>query len=243
MKRRLFLLPVLVFFTVAANAQTRDVTVQTGMNIPLYDEVESDVVNSVSYGCFGSRGLGYRVGLQWSPSVADVDDYIGVPVSFSYRVGGRSTHDRLNSGFSGAMDSAAHNNYLYDGDAGGMLGTMLSGFLMNLFGDMEFFAGATPGYVAGSSSTASRQSWAGSEIVKENWTEKRYSAALTLDAGMSLNYNIWRFDIKVTPAFHYNLLPSLVYHESIREGSTVHTSTEIPLRWSFTFSGGIAFRF
>ena len=79
--------------------------------------------------------------------------------------------------------------------------SMASGFLMSLFSDMEFFAGLTPGYVAGSSSTPSKSAWGDYwQHHATTWTEKGSAFSLSIDAGMCLNYSIWRFDIKLMPA-------------------------------------------
>lgn len=88
---------------------------------------------------------------------------------------------------------------------------MLNGFLMNLFSDMEFFVGLTPGYVAGASGGLSYSTWGDSWQYKEEaWTERKNAFSLSIDAGMCLNYSIW---------------------------------VNKPLRWAFTFCGGIAYRF
>lgn len=57
-------------------------------------------------------------------------------------------------------------------EAGDIARNMAGGFLMSLFSDMEFFAGLTPGYVAGSSSIPSKSAWGDSwQYRAETWTE------------------------------------------------------------------------
>ena len=113
------------------------------------------------------------------------------------------------------------------------------------FQDIEYFVGITPGYIAGQSSSKHETTWGSSFQYWENtWTEKKNAFSLTLDAGLTLNYSIWRFDLKLTPAFHYNLINSLAYQSSRGEKGVGVTSTDTqPLRWFFTLSGGLAFRF
>ena len=41
------------------------------------------------------------------------------------------------------------------------------------------------------------------QVVENSWTQKRRPMSLTLDAGMCLNYGIWRFDLKLKPAIHF----------------------------------------
>ena len=110
---------------------------------------------------------------------------------------------------------------------------------------MEFFAGITPGYVTGPSESPSKASWGSSwQYWEYSWVEKKHDFSFTLDAGMSLNYSIWRFDIKLTPAVHYNLTKNYIYHVSSGENEKVITKDNpIPIRWFFTINGGLAFRF
>ena len=116
---------------------------------------------------------------------------------------------------------------------------------MNLFSDMEFFAGLTPGYIAGVSSIVSRASWGNAwQYWEETWTEKKYAFSCTIDAGMCLNYSIWRFDIMLMPAFHYNLTGNYIYHRTSGQTDASTTSAQsTPLRWFFSLSGGLAFCF
>ena len=116
---------------------------------------------------------------------------------------------------------------------------------MNLFSDMEFFVGLTPGYVAGMSSSHTRGSWGDSwQYWEEDWTERKDRFSLSIDAGMCLNYSIWKFDIKVMPAFHYNVMRNYIYHKSSGEvGIDTIEYHDKPLRWTFTLCAGLAFRF
>ena len=103
---------------------------------------------------------------------------------------------------------------------------------------MEFFAGVTPGYVAGASGSTKSVSW-DSRYQEDIRVEKDSSFSLTLDAGLSLNYSIWRFDLKLTPAFTDNY----IYHVTASENVVKTKETTSPLRWFFTLNGGLAFRF
>ena len=96
----------------------------------------------------------------------------------------------------------------------------------------------TPGFIAGSSETPSKSSWRDSQHWEDTWVEKKHAFSLTLDAGMALNYSIWRFDLKLTPAFHYNLTNNYVHHVSTGESDQT-----MPIRWFFSLNGGLAFRF
>lgn len=225
-----------------AIAQIKDISLYAGVNVPMYKGVESGPVFGLNYGQFFLNGLGFRAGLLWSPSLADVDNVFGTPVSFVYRTKARTTLERVYYGAVGAADTM-ENNIRY-GNGYGTASSLVGGFLLNLFRDMEYFVGITPGYIAGQSSSKHETTWGSSFQYWENtWTEKKNAFSLTLDAGLTLNYSIWRFDLKLTPAFHYNLINSLMYQTTKGEEAVGITGTDTqPIRWFFTLSGGLAFR-
>ena len=248
MKLHSFLLTIsATLLCLNALAQTRDVGVQVGVHTPVGRRagVGGDITFGVGYGQFFRSGLGFRTGLQYSASVADINDVFGVPVAFAYRTRSRSAGERLEAGAAGAGSSLSDGGpYRRSGDvARGAIG----GFLLGLFSDVEFFAGLTPGYVAGASGAPYRASRSGANYSwVDSWVEKRYGFSLTLDAGMCLNYSIWRFDLKVTPAFHFCPTDNYVYHADRLEtdGDALKVQgTATPLRWFFTFTAGLAYRF
>ena len=220
MMKKIQLILALAASLIAFNgwAQTRDIALMVGFNTPLHDGPGpgSDLMLGVNYGQFHYNGLGFRAGLQWNASVANVDDVFGIPLAFAYRTRPRSTDERIQAGAAGAMDTGLQRRASGNGDVGT---GMVAGFLLNLFRDMEFSVGVTPGYIAGS---------AGSLV------EKKGPFSLNLDAGWYLNYNLWRFDLKFMPAIHYNLTGNYV---------NSYAGNAAPLRWFFTLNGGLAFRF
>ena len=224
-------------------AQTRDIGLQVGLNVPMSDKsmIGSDMMLGVSYGQFHYNGLGFRAGFQYAASTANINDVFGVPVAFAYRTKSKSAQERFETGAIGARDAMVYRHPYGSGNAMGFLG----GFLVNLFSDMEFFAGVTPGYIAGASERPGRTSWGTAmPYWEDTWVEKKNAFSLTLDAGMTLNYSIWRFDLKLTPAFHYNLTGNYLQHvDSGENGPEVLKSTTTPLRWFFTLNGGLSFRF
>ena len=237
-----------VILTIAASllcfnalAQMRDVGVQVGVNVPMTRKfgVGSDITFGVGYGQFFYNGLGFRTGIQYSASVAGIDDAFGIPLAFAYRTHSRSAGERLRAGAAGAGDVLS--NGTYSGGSGTARG-FLGGFLLNLFSDMEFFAGVTPGYVAGASGSPKRISW-DSRYQEDIRVEKDSSFSLTLDAGLSLNYSIWRFDLKLIPAFHFSPTDNYIYHVTASDNGVKTKESTSPLRWFFTLNGGLAFRF
>lgn len=225
----------------SALAQMRDVGFQIRVNVPMSRKfgVGSDITFGVGYGQFFHNGLGFRTGIQYSASVAGIDDAFGIPLAFAYRTHSRSAGERLRAGAAGAGDVLSNGTYSGGSDtARGFLG----GFLLNLFSDMEFFAGVTPGYVAGASGSTKSVSW-DSRYQEDIRVEKGPSFSLTLDAGLSLNYRIRRFDLKLIPAFHFSPTDNYIYHVTASENGVKTKETTSPLRWFFTLNGGIAFRF
>lgn len=174
-------------------------------------------MTTAGYGQFYSSGLGFRAGLQWTSSVATVEHAFGLPLSVVWRSPSRTPSERVYSGAAGAIRGYGYSSL------DGAVGSLLAGFLMNLFSDIEFYGGVTPGWIAGTPAPGSK-------------TNVRTPFTLTLDAGMCINYSIWRFDIKLMPAFHFDPIGSLTR-------STGTGGAETPMRWFFSFSGGLAFRF
>lgn len=221
---------------VDASAQSRDISIIGAINVPMYKEIESDMTIGLSYGQFYKNGLGFRTGIQWNPSVADVNSVYGLPIAISYRTRTKTPAERLYSGAMGAAGSLDQ----FGGypDSKDLARSVAGGFLANLFSDMEFFIGVTPGFISGTSSSVSRVTYG--NISQERWVEKKAPFSLLLDAGFCVNYGINRFDLKFMPAFHYNLLDSFVYHQSTGDSGVDRQSS---LRWFFSMGFGIAYRF
>ena len=209
-----------------------------GVHVPMYKNMESDVVIGLHYGHYYPNGVGYRAGFQYIPTVVDIDNSFSIPLAVTYRTGSRTTSAKLTSAAYGVARTQG-----YDGDNALKYGLVT--VLMNLFDRIEFHAGLTPGYVAGKSRDmypSYRDFGIGWE---KTWTEKPSSFSLSADAGLDISFRIWRFDLKLMPAFHYNITNNYRYHiqEGIRGSDEVIRSSVKPIKWFFTFNGGLAFRF
>lgn len=212
-----------------------------GVNVPMYNGIESDATIGLTYGHFYHNGIGFRTGFQYTPSVSDVDNSFGIPVAIAFRTGSRSAQDRFQSGVNGAASSAYWNAFDYEGTAS--FGSMVGSFFMSMVSNMEFTAGITPGYIAGSSSSIGTAYYPDGDYIKD-WTERNNRFSLSLDAGVNLNYSIWRFDIKLMPSFHYLLTDNYTRHKIYGNDYASGTKeTSKPIKWFFTFSGGLTFRF
>ncbi|MBQ8060713.1 MAG: hypothetical protein IJ205_02045 [Bacteroidales bacterium] len=246
MNLRLSFACVLMAFSVCANSQTKPADFRNFSNdigpyagvyfTTMYEGHEAELTYGFNYGHFNYNGLGYRAGVQIMSRVAEVDNAIGFPVAFAYRTKAISTEGRVKRGAVAAGETFGYDVIMGYRDP---LRGALAAFIANLFSQAEFFAGITPGYISGESSTVSTAYWGPSfENQKSSWTELNGHFLMTLDAGACANYRIWRFDLKLSPAVHYNLTNNYLYRTEQSE-----TVTTKPLRWFFSFTGGLSYRF
>ena len=101
---RFIIIIAAMLIELSAAAQVKDISLSAGVNVPIYKDIEGDAVINVSYGQFFRNGLGYRAGLQWIPSVADVSNAFGTPVAFAYRTKARTLRERVYAGTIGSAD-------------------------------------------------------------------------------------------------------------------------------------------
>ena len=210
-----------------------------GVHVPMYKNMESDMVIGLHYGHYYPNGVGYRAGFQYIPTVVEIDNSFSVPLAVTYRTGSRTASAKLNSAAHGIARTQ-----VYDGDNALKYGLVT--VLMNLFDRIEFHAGLTPGYVAGKSRDMyPSYHYSSMGYWEKTWTEKPSSLSLSADAGLNICFRIWRFDLKLMPAFHYNITDNYRYHiqEGVRGSDEVLGTTIKPIKWFFTVNGGLAFRF
>ena len=153
--KRIFLVVFLYLISFNSFGQQHDISISVGTYVPMYKGVQSDAVTTLSYGQFYKHNIGFRAGLKWNPYILNINNAFGVPVAFVYKTNTTSSADRFNSGIISATESA---KYPYSNSAN-QINNFFTAFLINLFSDMEFFAGLTPGYTAGAASTISESSW------------------------------------------------------------------------------------
>ena len=241
--KRLQIIVLAIFVTIPLCAQkpleNDEIFATVGVNVPMYKNMESDVVVGLHYGHYYPNGVGFRTGFQYIPTVVDIDNSFSIPLAVTFRTGSRTTSTKLNS----AAHGIARTQVYDEGDA---LKYGLATFLMNLFDRIEFHTGLTPGYVAGKSREIyPSYHYSGLGYWEKTWTEKPSSFSLSADAGLDISFRIWRFDLKLMPAFHYNITNNYRYHiqEGVRGSDEVLRTTVKPIKWFFTFNGGLAFRF
>lgn len=248
MKRLLFFLLVILLVCNEAFAQrstiyNQDIRFTAGARMPMADsDADGGEIMSITYGNYNRSGFGFRCGAEWMFSNVDIDDYLGMPLSVSWKRGKRTTVKE--SMLSGAENMAwgVASNYRYGStpDAGTAFGSFLAG----LFNGIEFFAGLTPGYVFGDSETSHvlTDGYAGEDIERYYYIKNRFT--LSADAGIGISVRIWRFDLSVIPAFHYFITDN--YHEVKVTSSPIATGSHISDKsypWQFSIQGGLGFSF
>ena len=241
--KRLLIIVSAILVTIPLFAQkpleNDEIFATVGVNVPMYKKMESDVVVGLHYGHYYPNGVGFRAGFQYIPTVVEIDNSFSVPLAVTYRTGSRSRSTKLTAAAHGVAGTQVY-------EEEDILKYGLVNFLMNLFDRLEFHAGLTPGYVAGKSRDMYPSYHnSGMGYWEKTWTEKPSSFSLSADAGLGISFRIWRFDLKLMPAFHYNITNNYRYHiqEGVRGSDEVIRTTIKPIKWFFTFNGGLAFRF
>lgn len=241
--KRLLIIVSAILVTIPLSAQKAlendEIIATVGVNVPMYKNMESDVIVGLHYGHYYPNGVGFRTGFQYVPTVVEIDNSFSVPLAVTYRTGSRSRSAKLTAAAHGVAGTQVY-------EEEDILKYGLVNFLMNLFDRLEFHAGLTPGYVAGKSRDMYPSYHnSGMGYWEKTWTEKPSSFSLSADAGLGISFRIWRFDLKLMPAFHYNITNNYRYHiqEGVRGSDEVIRTTVKPIKWFFTFNGGLAFRF
>jgi len=213
-----------------------------GVNIPMYKNTGEGAMAGLAYSNWSGSGLGFKTGFQYTSKIARIDKVFGIPVAVSFRTKEIKGRERM----LGAAQSAARSLYSSNSHKGIVRNAFFS-FLVGLVSNTEFYAGITPGYIFGSSnSTLSEVFWlsGGKSYWEKHWTELKYRFSTSLDIGMNWNYRIWRFDLKLMPAFHFNITDNFILHTSegnSKKGETYQTVQHA--RWCFSVTGGLSFNF
>lgn len=202
---------------------------------------EASEIFSLTYAHYGINGIGYRFGAELMPNNLDFATSFGFPVAFSVRTRDRSFSESVITGVESAAAGAVRDGiYGYEPTAGSILGD----FLLGLLNRAEFFAGLTPGYIAGPATSVIEESYSGSMTTLKTMTLKN-RVSITADAGFSMSFRIWRFNLGVVPSIHYFLTRNFVSVTSTRSdaGDGDAKVTETPVRFQFSVLGAIGYSF
>ena len=200
----------------------------------------SSEIFSLTYARYGMRGIGYRVGAEYMPQNMEIDSYFGVPVAFSVRTRDRSFSESVVTGVEAAAAGAVRDAiYGYEPTAQSIIGD----FLLGLLNRAEFFAGLTPGYIAGTN-TPVKESYSGSVTSQKTMRlDNRFS--ITADVGFSMSFRIGRVNLGIVPSVHYFLTKNFVSvtssGNSTGDGDAIVTET--PVRFQYSVLGAIGYTF
>ena len=248
--KKLFVVILLSVICSGAFAQRKNVTCLWGRSIPLNSEAGSGDLFTFEYTQYSLNNLGLRMGVQYSPQWAGVNNYYGFPLALSFRTISLVGEDPRRVTGGDVLDAV-----IWGGLDDGVEGMVASGVVMglasvltNIFSDfyMDFYGGITPGYLAGPACSPSQLLISNNAYTTREETEARINNqfSLALEAGLGLNFSIWRFDCKIRPGFSYNLLDSYsVRHTSTRLDTQRSSVSDSPVRWLFNINFGLGFRF
>ncbi len=255
----LCLLPVSLSSKSSDDNQNSEIGVVIGGNFPINkysgrSNSSSNLLVGLNYSNYSNKGLGFKTGLQYMPEVNSVSHFFGIPFAVSYRTEGLDWNKRMRNGIDAfdrtlTEEMEEQKRYYSDGKKPSVLGSAFFMFLASMFSDVEFYAGITPGFIAGKDKN---DTVSPTPLYQENgktYWEKTYTSlnsrfSTSLDAGLNLNYNIWRFGVKIMPAFHYNITDNYLIHNI--EGNSLDGETKrttLHQRWYFSICGGISFCF
>ena len=199
----------------------------------------SPEIVTLSYARYNQKGLGFRAGFEYLPMNMKIDSYFGVPVAFSARTRARSFTQSVKSGLESAAVGAVRDAvYGYEPNARSIAGD----FILGLFNRAEFFAGITPGYVFGTGSSHSK-SYSGTTVNEER-VDLANRFAISADAGFSMSFRIWQFNLSIVPAVHYFLTKNYIYvSETTPVDGGAPKITETPVRFQYSVLGALGFSF
>ena len=194
---------------------------------------------SLSYTRRFSGPWGWRTGVQYAPVDTDVHDFAGLPVAVVF------------GPFANSLDKTPRSNTGdYEPYPGRFKRETVADILSLFLRRTEVFAGITPGYLFGDATGRSRgRAGITSSTGQTQWMEtsiqlgNRFS--LSADAGVTLSIPLGRFSLDITPAAHCLLTDNFKECWQIVDmnNHSVGQPEVKPVRWQFSVSGGLSYRF
>ena len=227
-------------------AESRDeISFNIGLMTPMQRGLDglghgTDLSLQLDYRHFWRSGLGVRSGIVFLPDYQGFENTFGIPVALVWRTGSTAGRARLDRGLNSAGSTIRNAQESYSSyDSASMLRSGAVSFLMGLFDRAEFYAGLTPGWIPGTESIYRRDFGGGWE---ESGMQKPHSLSLTADAGVALTYRIWRFNLRLMPAFHYSLIGNYRdYSAQYLPAYPRPIERTKDIRWHFSLQFGLGF--
>lgn len=194
-----------------------------------YDNAPGGFLFSLDYNKFTPKGFGYGFGAEVIRDNVTKGGGFGVPIRAAYR------SPLINSGYNvaygayNAANVALRNRHRLDQKDTWI--DILGSLVLSMFSRAEVFVGLTPGCLIGDSVYVQSDgpSGIGEGIFNDG------SFFLSADAGFSLCYRIYRFNISLSPAIHYYIVSPYSYQNS--------DLTVKPMKWQYTAALGVGYLF
>lgn len=208
-----------------------------GIKVPFRGKHASSTFMGVNYGQWKANGLGWRAGFDYMPEYLGIDGCYSMPLSFSYRTPLRESLPMLDAGLTVLGAS------MYAFDDNDSFYVFLLEAMLFLVDRVEFNVGVTPGYIDGGSTVLRSIKRGTTDSWIDSGTEPGNSVFVSLDAGISFSFHIWRFTLGFTPAFHYYVAGKYldVYREV--DGGVQVADRLTPLRWHFSLCANMGLMF
>ena len=225
------------------NSLTNDIGFTVGTNIPLSSDIMSDVELSLTYAKFFHSGMGVRASVAYSPTFAEIDNVVSLPLKFIYKTSAKSNKKKVNDAINSVAYSIYNDVYNYNDVS---IESAFFNFFYNLFNNAEFMVGLSPTYIMGNSGVPRTTLLGANNNTKWycDWTEKKSSFTFSIDAGVAFNFRVWRFDLKVNPIMKFFPINTLVWNTGTftkNDGMIYHRWLNV--NWVLNINGGLVFKF
>ncbi len=218
-----------------------DIEFSAGLITALGSSASNGEVIRLTYSHYYYNNMGYKVGLQFANDFMNTK-LLATPISFSYKT--KDFTKRFEKAWNNSFGEHPHNTNNQFVDRHSSFSSDFMNFFLNLLSGTEFFIGLTPGYILKNDNSSY-------EIIKDDFysrsfTKVNYKPYLSADLGVSLNFRIWRINLKMTPAIHYIITNTYIEgHKSINKvAQGLETRTTFKnINWQFTFCGGLSYMF
>jgi len=257
MKRITFVLAVAVLAALPkASAQSKidpdsflkEAKMEFGVQGPLKGSYDMEPTLTFSYASFRPNGFGWRAGVQYMPLYMETDNFLAFPISVAWRTRSLSNKERVQNAAASAGFTLM--DWFWDWvwgweDADDLLPRMLAAVAFGLFSRGEFSLGITPGLVMGDENLYESSDFPTSSQLQyeRSGVHKGSSAYLTLDAAYTMSWRIWRFNLNLTPGFHYNVIRTFRDYSCRQYVSYPTEVSSKPIRWMFSVNGGVSWMF
>ena len=218
----------------------RNIRVEAGFQMLTGAEYANGVFRlGADYTQFFRPHWGFRGGAALVPEDFAGGTYLGLPVSIVYRTGTVNFSSSMASAGRMAAYQVVRDGYYGRFDRMG--DDILTSLLYALFRRTEFYAGITPGFIAGGTDPV--EIIPGGTVTRYEGVYLERAFSLSLDFGAVISIPVSRVSIDITPGIHYLLTRNYSdYYQEVTQNSIGdRVSTARPFMFSIT--GGLTYLF